>query len=84
MIGRPLLMLVPMDEDRGQFPGAVGFVVVVVNVRPRPDEPRRHRGSEEQKGGGESLPCTHAGIVAYPRREVKRPMGLDARAMASR
>jgi hypothetical protein len=62
VIRSPLLMLVPMNEDRGQLPGAVGFVVV--NVRPGPGEPRPHRGSEEQKGGGESLPCTHAGIVA--------------------
>ena len=74
VLGRPLLMLVPMDQDLGQLAGAVGFVVVVVNVRPRPGEPRPHRGSEEQKGGSECLPYTHAGIVAQAGREVKRGM----------
>ena len=70
MLGRPLLMLVPMDQDLGQFAGAIGFVavpmpmVMVLKVRSRQDEPRPRRGGEEQKGGGESLPYTHAGIVA--------------------
>ena len=68
VIGRPLLMLVPMDQDLGQFAGAVAFVavpmVMVLKVRYRQDEPRPHRSSEEQRGGGESLPYTHAGIVA--------------------
>ena len=70
MLGRPLLMLVPVDQDLGELAGALGFVAVpmamgmLMNVRSRPGEPRPHRGSEEQKGGGESLPYTHAGIVA--------------------
>lgn len=59
VLGRPLLMLVPMDQDLGELAGAAGFVAVVVNVRSRPGEPRPHRGGEEQAGGGESLPYTH-------------------------
>jgi len=59
VIGRPLLMFVPMDQDLGEVLGVIGFVIVVVNVRSRPYKPRPHRGSEEQKGGGESLPYTH-------------------------
>ncbi len=61
--GNPRRMLVSMDQDFGQLAGAVGFVVVMVNVRSRRDEPRHHRGSKEQKGG-KSLPYTHAAILA--------------------
>lgn len=67
MIGRPLLMLVPMDQDVGQVAGAVSFVAVpmcIMEVRSRPDEPGRHAGGEEQNGGSERLPYEHAGIVA--------------------
>lgn len=85
MVGRPLLMLMPMDQDLGQLPGALGFVavpmpmVMVLKVRSRQEEPRPHRGGEEQKGGGEGLPYTHAGIVAQPGRAVK-PTELRAAA----
>lgn len=79
VIGRPLRMLVPMDQDLGQLAGAVRFVavpVMVEHVRSRPDDLRRHHGDEEQEGGGESLPYTHAGILAQPQREVKRRKGV--------
>jgi hypothetical protein len=61
VIGRPFLVLVSMDQDLGQIPGVLGFVAVpmVMKVRSRQDEPRPHRGGEEQKGGGEQLPYTH-------------------------
>jgi protein-tyrosine-phosphatase len=74
-------MLVPMDQDLGQLAGAVGFVavpmVMVLKVRSRQDEPRPHSGGEEQEGGGESLPYTHAGIVSAFAREIKQS-GSDA------
>lgn len=80
MVGRPLLMVVPMDQDLGQIPGAVGFMAVVMSVpmeeRSRPGELRRHRGGEEQNSDSERLPCTHAGIVAHLGRGVKRSCGL--------
>lgn len=60
-----------MDQDLGEIPCALGFVAVVVDVRSGPDEPRPHRGNEEQKGGSERLSCTHVGILAQPGHEVK-------------